>query len=62
MTQYRFTDDLIQRAHDVYKKHYNVELTKDECDEILNDLANLYILLSDSDKPCDHMECDEYKR
>lgn len=56
--QYRFPDDLLQRAHDVYKKHYNVELTKDECDEILNDLANLSILLSESGKPCNNKECD----
>lgn len=50
MTQYRFPDDLIQRAHDVYKKHYNVELTKDECDEILNDIAEFYILITSSEK------------
>ena len=51
---YKFDRELRARCIDVFERHYGVVLTPEEADEILQDLANLSILLSKTDECSDN--------
>ena len=46
--EYKFDRDLRVRCIECYEKHFGIIFTPEEADEVLQDLANLYTLLSES--------------
>ncbi len=45
--RYKFDRELRVRCIDAFEKYYDVLITPEEADEILSDLADLYLVLSE---------------
>lgn len=48
--KYKFSRELRVRCINAFEKYYDVVLTPEEADKVLDDLANLYLILSDGDE------------
>lgn len=47
--KYKFDRDMRVRCIEVYEQCFGAVITPDDADEILQDLADLYLLLSEQD-------------